>query len=65
MIRREILERFDFPDEKIHTIYNGVDLERFHPRNRRQIGLKLRQAEGVSPKKTLVLFLGSGFERKG
>lgn len=65
MVRREITSRFRIDDEKIHTIYNGVDLNRFHPKNRRILGDPLRVECGIDDGAPVVLFLGSGFERKG
>ena len=65
MVRHEITARFRIPDEKIHTIYNGVDLNRFHPKNKLAIGNSLRLECGIDDKTPVVLFVGSGFERKG
>lgn len=65
MVRREITERFRIDPGKIHTIYNGVDLDRFHPRNRITIGTAVRRDCGLDDEKPVMLFVGSGFERKG
>lgn len=65
MVRAEILSRFRIAESKIRTIYNGVDLKRFHPEHRSTLGKQLREEHGVSPDIHLALFLGSGFERKG
>ncbi len=34
MVRNDIAARFGTPDDKLQVIYNGVDLEQFHPRLR-------------------------------
>ena len=65
MVRGEILSRFAISADRIHTIYNGVDLERFHPANRLSVGADLRLRCGLSDDVPVVLFVGSGFERKG
>lgn len=65
MVRRDILTRFGIADERIHTIYNGVDLQRFHPVHRATLGVELRSRCGLDREKPVVLFVGSGFERKG
>ena len=65
MVRREILSLFRISNERIRTIYNGVDLQRFHPENRRTFGRDLRAANGISENTPVVLFVGSGFDRKG
>lgn len=65
MVRKEITDRFSVADSKIHTIYNGVDLQRFHPSHKHQQGLAVRQAAGITPQTPVALFVGSGYERKG
>ncbi len=65
MVRDEILSRFRIRSETLHVITNGVDLERFHPRHRNDTGASLRERHGISEGTPVVLFVGSGFERKG
>jgi UDP-glucose:(heptosyl)LPS alpha-1,3-glucosyltransferase len=65
MVRGEILSRFRIDPGRIVTIANGVDLDRFHPSRREGEGLELRRRTGVSDEELVVLFVGSGFERKG
>lgn len=65
MVREEIVSRFRIDPARIHTIYNGVDLERFHPGRRRSAGLELRQRRDLAEDTPVVLMVGSGFERKG
>jgi len=65
MVREEILARFRIDPSRVHTIYNGVDLERFHPGNRRSIGVELRRLRALDEDTPVVLTVGSGFERKG
>jgi len=65
MVKQEILSRFAISDEKIHIIYNGVDLARFHPRLKAIEGRHLRRQNGVGDNDLLILFVGSGFGRKG
>ena len=42
MVRRDVERVYGVPAERIETIRNGVDLERFHPRNREESGRRLR-----------------------
>jgi UDP-glucose:(heptosyl)LPS alpha-1,3-glucosyltransferase len=65
MVRNEILSRFSISNDRIYTIYNGVDLDRFHPAHRASAGARLRTEQAVDDKTPIVLFVGSGFERKG
>jgi UDP-glucose:(heptosyl)LPS alpha-1,3-glucosyltransferase len=46
-------------------VYNGVDLDRFHPDHGARLRRPTREALGLSDRDWLVLFVGSGFERKG
>ncbi len=61
MARREILENFSFPADRIHLVRNGVDVGRFQRGNRPAT----RQQLGLAEKDFLLLFVGSGWERKG
>jgi UDP-glucose:(heptosyl)LPS alpha-1,3-glucosyltransferase len=65
MVRDEIRRGFRIDPEKLHVIYNGVDLEHFHPRRRDELRGAARAELGCSPRDTLFLFVGSGFARKG
>jgi UDP-glucose:(heptosyl)LPS alpha-1,3-glucosyltransferase len=65
MVRDDIARRFGVAGDKLQVIYNGVDLESFHPRLRDELGLVLRAKTGLDPSVPLILFVGSGYERKG
>ena len=64
-VKREIVSHYRVPEERISVIYNGVDHERFHPRHRDRARAKVRAEWGIPAQAPLVLFVGSGFERKG
>ena len=61
MVRREILGHFQFPAELIHLVRNGVDVSRFLNGKRAET----RARFGVKDGEFLLLFVGSGWERKG
>jgi UDP-glucose:(heptosyl)LPS alpha-1,3-glucosyltransferase len=61
----EIARHYAVPAHRLSIVYNGVDLERFHPRLRAQHREKARIEAGVGAEPWTVLFAGSGFERKG
>jgi UDP-glucose:(heptosyl)LPS alpha-1,3-glucosyltransferase len=65
MVRDDIARRFDLPGEKLQVIYSGVDLDAFHPRLRVEQGRALRTKVGVGETAPVILFVGSGYERKG
>ncbi len=65
MVRDEIASAFRIEPTKLHVIYNGVDLEQFHPRERERSRVATRAELGIEEGERLFLFVGSGFARKG
>ncbi|MDK9701976.1 MAG: glycosyltransferase family 4 protein [Sulfuritalea sp.] len=65
MVRDDIARRFGLPGEKLQVIYSGVDLDAFHPRLREEKGRALREKVGAGATAPVILFVGSGYERKG
>jgi UDP-glucose:(heptosyl)LPS alpha-1,3-glucosyltransferase len=63
--KAEIERVYGTPAAAVSLIYNGVDLQRFHPDNRSRWGSAARDALGMDSAAWVVLFVGSGFERKG
>ncbi|MEX2148213.1 MAG: glycosyltransferase family 4 protein [Candidatus Rokuibacteriota bacterium] len=61
----EIAALYGVPSARLTVIYNGVDLERFHPRNRERLRAATRARAGVPAHAWVTLFVGSGFARKG
>lgn len=64
MIKQEIIEDFGVPESKIAVIYNAIDSQRFIPGNE-QIRLQIRNQLGIRPDASCLIYVGSGFERKG
>ena len=52
--KEEIIRHYQFPAERIHVVHNGTDSDRFKP-----------GAARTDRGETVLLFAGSGFERKG
>ena len=65
MVRDDIAQRFGVADGKLHVIYSGVDLGAFHPCLRETHGRSLREKTGIDEATRVILFVGSGYERKG
>jgi UDP-glucose:(heptosyl)LPS alpha-1,3-glucosyltransferase len=65
LVKQNILTHYHIPESDIEVIYNGVDLERFHPGNRGRYREEIRNKHGISESDFVILFVGSGFERKG
>jgi len=61
MVKKDILRSFDYPENRIKTILNGVDFPFFSSGNR-QNG---REALKLAPEDYVALLVGSGSERKG
>ena len=64
-VKQELIDAYGVPEEKIAVVYNGVDNERFHPRRRLDARKTVRAELGIPPDSPIVLFVGSGFRRKG
>jgi UDP-glucose:(heptosyl)LPS alpha-1,3-glucosyltransferase len=65
MVRQDVIRRYGLAPERVRLLYNGVDLQRFHPGYRDREGLTIRTAAGFGPEHVVFLFLGSGYQRKG
>jgi UDP-glucose:(heptosyl)LPS alpha-1,3-glucosyltransferase len=63
--KAEIEQLFGVPPERVRVIYNGVDLERFHPALRTRARATARAEARVPEGAWTLLFVGGGFERKG
>ena len=61
----EVRRHFPGIAERVVTIYNGVDTERFAPDARQQPARELRAALGIPPDRMIAAFVGSEWERKG
>jgi UDP-glucose:(heptosyl)LPS alpha-1,3-glucosyltransferase len=64
MIKNEIMADFGLPDEKITVIYNAIDNQKFLPATEAQRH-QLRQQFNIPQQAHCLIFVGSGFERKG
>lgn len=65
LVKNNILDNYGIPSQDIEVIYNGVDINKFHPDNREKYKSKIRLKHGLLETDFVVLFVGSGFERKG
>lgn len=64
-VKRELGAAYAVPKHKIAVLYNGVDPQRFHPSLRAKWRDAIRNEWGIPLEATVVLFVGSGFRRKG
>ncbi len=63
MVKRDIIRWYGIPEEKIDVVYNGVDIERFHPRNG-QYRAEIRKRHGLD-EEVVLLFVSNNFSMKG
>ncbi|MFO0752017.1 MAG: glycosyltransferase family 4 protein [Thermodesulfovibrionales bacterium] len=65
MVKEQIIRHYGVREERITVIRNGVDLARFTPENREKRRGEVRERLGLRDGEKAVLFVGSGFRRKG
>ncbi|MGP1678760.1 MAG: glycosyltransferase family 4 protein [Giesbergeria sp.] len=65
MVKEEVRRYFGLAEDKLHVIYNGVDLGAFNPALRGEWRARKRAELGISDSAMVFLFVGSGFARKG
>lgn len=65
LVAQELQDYYGLPAAKIALIYNGVDTNHFHPDQAAALRAVQRTRLGLKPHVPLLLFVGSGFERKG
>lgn len=63
--KRDILANYPVDPERVTVLYNGVDLRRFDPAQRAEYDRSVRTQWNIPADAQLVLFVGSGFQRKG
>lgn len=63
--KKEIINHYKLSPNDIEIIYNGVDINIFTPQNRLRYRDEVRATYGIVPDEVLLLFVGSGFKRKG
>ncbi|MBF0568169.1 MAG: glycosyltransferase family 4 protein [Nitrospirae bacterium] len=65
MVKENIIAHYAVNEDRIHVLYNGVDLDRFNPLDKERLSAEFRREFRVQNDTAIVLFVGSGFERKG
>ena len=65
MVKADIIKYYAYPAERISVVFNSVDLDRFHPRNREVHRAKKRAELGLGEDAILLLFAGNNFRLKG
>jgi len=63
--KKEIMDLYEVPENKIYVIYTAVDSQRFAGGQEREMKANLCQKYGINPDKPVLLYVGSSFRRKG
>ncbi len=63
MVKEDLKKWYKVPEDRIVVVYNGVDIERFHPRNR-QYREEIRNRHGLRDE-FVILFVSNNFRMKG
>ena len=64
LVKYELYKYYKVPESRIKVIENGIDIKSFHPVSAAKKEATKKQL-ALNPKLPVVLFVGSGFERKG
>ncbi len=64
MVKQDMMHWYQIPEERITVVYNGVDIEHFHPRNR-QYREEIRRRHGIGEDELVILFVSNNFRMKG
>jgi len=65
MIKRNIAEQYGDVVKKVAVVFNSVDLDRFHPRNRDLHRAEKRSALDIPSDAVVLLFVGNNYRLKG
>lgn len=64
MVKQDLMRWYQIPEERITVVYNGVDIDHFHPRNR-QYRNEIRKRHGIGEDEWVILFVSNNFRMKG
>ena len=65
MVKKDLLHYIHLNPERVKIVRNGVDLQKFHPRNRAIYREEIRQKLGLREENILILFVAHNFRLKG
>ena len=65
MVKKDLIRYSRLSSEKVRIVRNGVDLEKFHPRNREAFREESRRALRLSKEDIFIIFVAHNFRLKG
>jgi UDP-glucose:(heptosyl)LPS alpha-1,3-glucosyltransferase len=63
MVKEDVINWYKVPEDRIEVVYNGVDIERFNPKNRKYREI-IRTKHGIG-NEFVILFVSNNFRMKG
>lgn len=64
-VREQIIRNYPIDPARVETVYNGVELEIFHPRNREKFAPAMRTRLGIDEGTPVILTVANDWRRKG
>jgi UDP-glucose:(heptosyl)LPS alpha-1,3-glucosyltransferase len=64
-MKREILDTYRIPDERVHVVHNAIDTAEFDPGQRTSCRTAARARWGIGDDECCLLFVGHNFRLKG
>jgi UDP-glucose:(heptosyl)LPS alpha-1,3-glucosyltransferase len=64
LIKKILTEDYSIPEDKIFVLYNGVDINKYHPLNDEE-RTKIREKMGLKENTLVMIFVGGDIYRKG
>lgn len=65
MVKNDMIQYYNVPEEKIEVVFNCVDTNRFHPRNRDIYRRSIRTLLKIDDNVVILLFAGHNYRLKG
>lgn len=63
--KREIMHHYNVPSEKVQVVYSPVDPDRYRVNTPEESRIRLRESLAIPLTDKVLIFVGSGFRRKG
>ena len=65
MVKTDIIRDYGIDPDKIDVVYNGIELETIDEKEKKERKARILQEFGLDDEVPIILYVGSGFERKG
>ena len=64
-VKREVMDSFGMPEDRVDVVYCGVDSEKFHPNTAKRVRERLRSQMKLAPQAVAAIFVANVFKGKG